>query len=249
VLSEVESEEFNLYVTMPGGATLESTDKVVQDLEERLEALPEKEDIISKIYEEEAIVTVTMKEKYQRVDGRNLAQIKNDIGERIDDIRTAEVDFEQPQSSQRFGGGAGANPGAGFERMMGIGTQSERVVIKGQDFDRMRNVADDIEYYMENLTTIQSVRLNVNENRPEVHLLFDTHLFSQYGITMNAVSSELGTFQNQFSSGLTFKQGTDEYEVTLRNKLCRSQESRDRSMNCSRSARLCIRQGCPVYAG
>ena len=58
--------------------------------------------------------------------------------------------------------------------MMGIGGQSERVVIKGQDFDQMRNVADDIEYYLDNLTTIQSVRLNVNENRPEVHLLFDT---------------------------------------------------------------------------
>jgi len=225
VAQEVETEEFNLYVTMPGGSTLESTDIVVQDLEKRLENIEEKKDVISQIYEDEAILTIDLKEDFEKINGSDVAQIKSSIQDRIDDIRTAEVDFEQPQSSQRFGGGGrgggsgrGANPMARFENLLGIGTQSESILIKGHDFDLMRNVAEDIEYYMDDLSTIQYVGLNISDNRPEIHLLFDTHLFSQSDITLTAVSVELNTFQSEFSSGIVFKQGTEEYDINLRYK-------------------------------
>ena len=53
-----------------------------------------------------------------------------------------------------FGGGGGmaaANPGDDFSRMLGIGIESESIIIKGQDFDKMRNVADDLETFIEEL--------------------------------------------------------------------------------------------------
>jgi len=228
ISEEVESDEFNLYVTPPSGSTLETTDNVTRELEERLENLEEKQDMISKIYEDEAIVTVKLKEDFEKINDRDVAQIKNDLQDRIDNFGSAEVDFEEPQSSMRFGGGGGANPGQGFERILGIGTQSEKVVVKGRDFDMMRNIAEDIQYYLEDLTTIQMVRLNISDNRPEVHLLFDTHLLSQSGVTLNSVSSELGTFQNEFSAGLQFKQGTEEYDITIRYK--DAEEEPDKTM-------------------
>ncbi|MFH1941048.1 MAG: efflux RND transporter permease subunit, partial [bacterium] len=229
VSREVQSEELNLYVTMPSGATLESTDLVVQDLEQRLENIEEKQDVISKIYEEEAVVTVQLKKEYEKVGDRSIDQIKSNIQGRINNIRAAEVGFEQPVSSSRYRGGSGSNPGARFERLLGIGTQQESVVIKGRDFGRMRNVAEDIQSYLEELSTIQSVRLNISDNRPEVHLLFDMQLLRQYGITLNAISSELGTFQNEFSSGLTFKQGTDEIDITIRGN--RSEDEAEKTMD------------------
>lgn len=229
VSREVQLEEFNLYVTMPTGATLESTDLVVQDLESRMENIEEKQDVISKIYEEEAVVTIQLKEDYQKIQDRSIAQIKSNIQERIDDFRAAEVSFEQPVSSSRYRGGGGADLSARFLRMFGIGLQTESVVIKGRDFTRMRNVAEDIQYYLENLSTIQSVRLNISDNRPEVHLLFDTHLLKQYDIALNSISAELSTFQNEFASGLMFKQGSDEYDITIRTD--RSEDEADKTMD------------------
>src|SRR5690606_16553020 len=54
---EVDADRFNIYVTMPTGSTLESTDNVVRVLEERLEKIPEKKDLMSRVNEEEAVLT------------------------------------------------------------------------------------------------------------------------------------------------------------------------------------------------
>ena len=216
-LEEADSPEFNLYVTMPTGATLESTDKVVAEIEKRVENIEEKKDVISEIKEEEAIVTIILKEDYQDIKKRDLAQIKSDIEERVENITSAEISTEQPQSSQSYRGGSGANSGVEFQRLLGIGVQREKVVIKGQDFDRMRNVAEDIQYYLEELSSIQSVNLNVSDNRPEIHLYFDTRLMSQYNVSLAAIASELNSFQNEFPSAVKFSQGTEEYDIIIKN--------------------------------
>jgi multidrug efflux pump subunit AcrB/ABC-type multidrug transport system ATPase subunit len=217
VSKEAELADFNLYLTMPSGATLESTDSTVVDLERRLQDIKEKQDVVSQIYEEEAIITIKLQEEYEKIDNRTIPQIKSDIAERIDDIRTAEVSFDQPTSSRRFGGGRGRNPGGGFERMMGIGSQTEKVLIKGHDFNMMRNIAEDIRTYLEELSSMEWANYNISDNRPEVHLLFDNELMSHYDVSLNTVSAELAGFQKEFSSGLTYKQGLDEYDIIIKN--------------------------------
>jgi len=218
VSREVESAEFNLYVTMSRGATLESTDLAVADLEERLKNIEEKEDVVSNISEEEAILTIKLKDDYEKINDRSIAQVKSEIQDRIDDFRAAEVSFEQPTASRRFGGGMGSNPGAGMERMLGIGAQTERVVIKGRDFNMMRNIAGDIRDYLEELSSMRSVRLNISDDRPEIHLFFDNELLSHYDIAVSSITAELAGFQNEFTSGLKYKQGTDEYDIVIRNE-------------------------------
>ena len=188
-----------------------------------MEDLAEKKDIISRIFEEEAIVTIELKEDFEKIEDRNLAEVKELIDDKVNNIPRAEISYSQPQSSARFRGG-GSNPGANFERMMGMGTQSERVVIKGSDFDVMRNVAEDVRYYFENLESMSSVRLNISDNRPELHLHFDTALMSYFDVPLNNVSSELASFQNEFSSGLQYKQGTEEYDIIIRKNVAEDDE-------------------------
>ncbi|MDZ7372843.1 MAG: efflux RND transporter permease subunit [candidate division KSB1 bacterium] len=217
VTREVDTSELTLYVTMPQGSTLENTDGLVREVEARLENLEEKQDVISRIYEDEAVVTVRLKENYRKIKGRDLAQVKEEIQNRLKDFRTAEISFEQPASSRRFRVGGGmSNPAAQLERLLGIGTQQERVVIRGQDFDQMLRVADDIRYYLENLSFVQTVRLNVSGARPEVHLYFDQNVMSQYNLTLAQVAAELATFGTEFSSGMRYRQGTEEYDITIR---------------------------------
>ena len=61
---EVESDRFSIYVTMPTGSTLENADLVVHVIEERLADFPEKQDLISRIRETDAELTLVLKEDY-----------------------------------------------------------------------------------------------------------------------------------------------------------------------------------------
>ena len=51
--------------------------KTVSKIEEKLADIKEKQDVISTIEEEEAVVTVKLKEDYEIIDGRSFAEIKS----------------------------------------------------------------------------------------------------------------------------------------------------------------------------
>ncbi len=221
-LSEVEETQFSIYVTMPTGATLESTDQVVAEVESRLNDIEEKKDLISKIEEEEAILTFILKDDYKDIADRTIAEIKSDVESKINNISRGEISLEAPTSSSSFrggGGGGGRSGTQGFAQFMGIGSNQERVVIKGENFEVMKGVADDLLYYIEDLESIRRANVNVSRNRPEVHMYFNQLLLTEYGITLNNITSELATFTNEFTAGVNFKQGTEEYEIVVKEKL------------------------------
>ena len=221
-LSEVEETQFSVYVTMPTGSTLEATDKVVAEAESRLNDIAEKKDLISKIEEEEAILTFILKDDYKDIDDRTIAEIKADVEKRVDDISQAEISLEAPTSSSSFrggGGGGGRSGTQGFAQFMGIGSNQERIVIKGENFDVMKGVAEDLLYYIEDLESIRRANISVSNNRPEIHLFFNQLLLTEYGISLNNITSELATFTSEFTAGVNFKQGTDEYEIVVKEKL------------------------------
>jgi len=218
-LEEIETASFPVSVRMPSGSSLEKTDALVTELEKRLSGLPEKGDIVSKIEEEQASLTVSLEEDWDKKSGRDLAEIKNDIYERVNDFGGAEITMEEISSGGGMGGGGGSgglNPGEGFTRMLGIGTQSENIIIKGQDFSKMRDLAEDMEYYMEDLNSVRSVNSNIQDNTPEVQLYFNTELMSRNDISMNNIAQELASFQAEYSTGISFKQGTDEYDIIIK---------------------------------
>jgi multidrug efflux pump subunit AcrB/ABC-type multidrug transport system ATPase subunit len=218
---EVQTPSFRLSVTMPSGSTLEKTDAVVTEVEQRLNGIPEKEDIVSKIQEETATVTLNLPKDWDKKSKRTLPEIKNDILEKVKNLRTAEIKMNDISSGGGYtssggGGGGAANPGANFMNLMGVGATSESVVIKGQNFDQMKNLADDLKALIQNLSTISSVNVNVQDNKPEVHIKFDMDYIGRNNFTLNNISSSLSTLGREYSSGATFKQGTDSYDITLK---------------------------------
>ncbi|MGV8091675.1 MAG: efflux RND transporter permease subunit [Mangrovibacterium sp.] len=214
-LREVEVDQIKLYVTMPSGSSLETTDETVRKIEEKVKDLKEKKDVSSTIEEEEAIVTITLVDDYKKVDGRSFAEIKSTVSELTKNIGSAEIEFEESQSNGS-GSGQGANMMRNFQRYLGIGTSEEKIVLKGQDFATMKLVAQDLEYFLDDMDFISRVRLNVSDNRPEVHMLFDQLLMTEYNMNVSQVSSELNTFSGEVSTGVMFNQGLDEYEIILK---------------------------------
>ncbi|MGQ9621499.1 MAG: efflux RND transporter permease subunit, partial [Bacteroidales bacterium] len=112
---EVETPNFRLSVKMPSGSTLDKTDAVVKEIESRLASLPEKGDIISRIEEEQATVTITLPEEWKKKSKRSLPEIKNDINEKVKNItRAADITMDEVSAGGGFSSGGSSsaiNPG------------------------------------------------------------------------------------------------------------------------------------------
>jgi multidrug efflux pump subunit AcrB/ABC-type multidrug transport system ATPase subunit len=217
-LQEVENNQMNLYVTMDSGATLETTDELVTGLEEALMELAERDFISSKIEEESAVITLVLKEDFGKIAGRDFQSIRGEVENIMDEHdRGAEIDFEQSAASEQSGtGGGGMRQGQRMERMMGIGSNQERVIIKGEDYTMMEKVADDMEDYLEDMDQIGRVRDNLASNRPEVHLLFDPEMTGRNNVSMTNVMSELSSFRKEVESGFYYQHNNEEYAIVIR---------------------------------
>lgn len=221
---EAEIKDVTLYVTMPSGTTLENTDILVAEAEKKLENLEEKKDVLSQIYEEEATLTIFLVDDYKKIRNFSIPKIKNEIIERLEELSPAEFSWDSPASG-RFGGDSYDDDE--FGRMLGIGAQREKVIIKGQDFDKMLNQANDVKYYLGQLTSVENIDIRVPDKRPELMLNFDKQLMALYDIPVASVLSELNSFQHEFSSGVMFKQGTEEYDILIKTVGYNSQKERN----------------------
>jgi multidrug efflux pump subunit AcrB/ABC-type multidrug transport system ATPase subunit len=219
-LKEAQTRELRIAITMPQGTTLEATDLAVKTMEERLMEIAEKEDITTSVQEAQATISVKLVEDFEEIKDRKLPEIKSDIENRIRDIPQVTYEFQQFSSSSGFSGGGGMGGGStgagGLESLMGIGTQQEKVIIKGQNFDLMKAVAEDVKYYLDDLTTIQQSTIGVQDNRPEVRMAFNTREMGERNVALTSVMSELSSFPTEVNTGVVFKEGTEEYDILIK---------------------------------
>jgi multidrug efflux pump subunit AcrB/ABC-type multidrug transport system ATPase subunit len=214
-LQEVDESQFQVSVTMPTGSLLESTDLVVTDVEGRIKDIEEIQDVASNIQAEQASLTISLKEDFKKIKNRTVAEIKNEVENKLNDIRLADISIVSASS----GGGAGQSSGTqNFSSLLGIGSSQERIIIKGENFEVMRGVAEDIQYYIEDLESIRTVRTNISRNQPEVHMYFNQMLLTEYDLTLNNVTTELGSFTREFTSGASYTQGDENYDIIIKEK-------------------------------
>lgn len=244
---EVENDRFSIYVTMPTGSTLENADQVVHIIEERLAEFPEKQDLISRIRETDAELTLVLKEDFRRIGKRSIADIKSDVQTRLRAINGAEISL-----SEAGGGGGRGGSGFGdmmggmgsFMRLLGMGENRERIVVKGSDFDLMQRVAEDFRYYLDEQEFIRNTRVSYNRRQPEIRLGFDPILLTSYDISRQNIASGLTSLNPEISSGTSFKVGEDTYDIIIRNRANRTEEEeetdkkRDRTVDDLRKVRI-----------
>ena len=217
---EIDTPSFRMSVTMPSGSALDKTDAVVAEIESRLSSLPEKEDIISRIEEEKATITVNLPKDWDKKSKRSLPEIKGDILRKAKSSDVAEITMDEISTSGGFTGaavgGGTMNPGADFMNLLGIGAASESVIIRGENFTLMKNLADDIRTYLDELESISNSGINVQDNKPEVQLHFDMDYIGRNNFTLANLTAALGTFGSEYASGATFRQGTESYDIIIK---------------------------------
>lgn len=130
-LNEVETSEMNLFVTMPQGSTLASTDLRTKKVEEMVMEIPVVEKVISQISEGEAVLSVQLIEGFDDLDSISVPDVKNKLQSISEEFEDLDISLDPPQRLGSQGGGA-PSPSDDFERMLGIGSASERIIIKGK---------------------------------------------------------------------------------------------------------------------
>jgi len=217
-VQEAESTEFIVSVEMPSGSMLSNTDVVVRDIESKLDNLQEKDAVFSKVFEDNANITIKLQDNYKSIANRTIPEIKADIQSRLYMVDGAEISLTQSSTNAMSGGGGfGANPGLGMLMYLGIGEQQEKVIIKGEDYDQMLLVANDVSYYLENnIENMQRVRVSASSRRPEIHLGMDAYLMGLFNISPQNVVSELSSFSSEVSSGGTLKVDNESYDILMK---------------------------------
>lgn len=213
--TEVEKTEMNLFVTMPQGATLASTDLRVQKIEEKVMEIPVIDKVISQISEGDAVLTISLVEGFKDLDTISVADVQNKLTGIAKNFEDLEISLNEPPQTGVGQSGAGSSASSDFERMLGIGTATERIVIKGQDFELMQVIANDINNYVAGLQSIEKTNVNISPERPEAHILFDQKRMSANNITQQNVAVGLNDFQTSFASGSNFVSGGEEFEITI----------------------------------
>lgn len=225
-MKDVDSDRFNIYATMQTGSTLDNTDKVVKVMEERLTDFPEMKDLICRIRETDAVLTLVLKDDYTKIGKRKIADIKADVQSKLANIQGVEISAGEAMGGG--GGGSSAMSGLGsFMRLLGIGDNRERIVIKGSDFDVMQLVAEDFRYYLDEQEFIRNSNVSYNRRQPEIRLDFDPILLTSYDISRANISSGLAALNSEYSSGSSFKVGEDTYDIIIRNDVPEAEEEEE----------------------
>ncbi len=220
-LKEIETDTFNLYLTFPNGNTLNRTDEVVRSYEERLDEIPEIKQYSTKIYANDASVTIKLHEDYEKIGKKSLDELKNIVISQTQGLRISNVSFEAIESSENFqGGGGSALMGGGDKllRKMGMGSQSEKIVIKGQDFEKMANLAELLEYQVKELDNVSYAYISYSRGKPEARIIFDQYLMGIYDVAPTHVVSELVNFAPQNTTSIKYKAGEEEYDIIIKDK-------------------------------
>ncbi len=218
-LTEVENKNIRLYGNFPSGTTLAKADVTTTKLEKKLAEIKEIKDVSVWITKERVIINIDLKDDYKKIDRKDYADVKNKTINDLNEIQGVEIST----SESSFSGGGGGGDMGGFDSMaedfmalLGIGSSQERIYIKGQDFDRMKSLAEDIRYQLKGLKSIERTSMNISNNRPEIHLSFKQMLMSEFGIPLYNVATELNSFSSQLSANAKLKQGDEEYDIIIR---------------------------------
>src|SRR5688500_9471624 len=94
----VETTEMNLFVTMPQGSTLESTDLKVRKIEEQVMEIPVIEKVISQVSEGDAVITVKLVEGFNDLDTILVADVRNRLSGISKDFDDVTISLERPPS-------------------------------------------------------------------------------------------------------------------------------------------------------
>ncbi len=232
-LKDVEADTFNLYMTFFSGNTLTQSDEMVRILEDRLADIPEVEEYSAKVYEEDAQLTIKLKDNFEKINGNDITAMKSVVMGLTRGMWFNEVSMTAIESSENFsGGGATLSGSTQLLASMGLGDQTEKIIIKGQDYEKMQNLGNLLKYQIADLDNISTTSLNTSSWERVAEIQFDQYSMNMQGVTVNNVVNELRNFSPQTTTEITYKtDDNNEYAIIIKDKTYDETPKEDRKEN------------------
>lgn len=209
-IPEMDQGLITIQIEMPKGTVLRETERVVQQVEKEVFALPEVEMVATTVgggglslsghgmgysaaSSDHASLTIRLVEKQKR--SRSANQVAEVLRTQIGQIPGAEIQVQTAGMS--ISGGKPVN-----------------IKLKGPDFDRLGAIADDLVGIIEAVEGTREVESSLDEGRPELQVRIDRERASAVGLNVYTVASYLRT-AIAGSTATTFKVGGEEYDVVV----------------------------------
>lgn len=168
---------------------------------------------------EDVRLTIRLKDDYQKINKKSLIQLKTEVLRLAETVNINQISLEASESSENFrgsSGGGGMLGNSSLLRMMGMGSQTEKVIIKGQDFESMANFAEYLKYQLDDLDNISNSHISVSQGSTVSKIFFDQYLMGMNEVEPSNVSQELSNFQPQSKAEVKYKAGNQEYDILIR---------------------------------
>ncbi|WP_408956562.1 efflux RND transporter permease subunit [Natroniella sp. ANB-PHB2] len=190
---------FNIRVELPEGEALRETDRVVKEVERRLEEIPELRHYSSQAggnNSNTGQVTVELVGLSDRE--RSTSVVAEEVRGLVADI--AGADIRVTPITGMGGGGVGA---------------PIQITISGSDLDILSQLAHRIEPEVEAVEGTRNVGLSIDESRPEVQVDIDRHRARDLGFSVQQIASTIRmAMDGQVAT--QYKEGGEEFDVRVR---------------------------------
>lgn len=215
-LREIQTNTFNVYITPITGYTLQKTDEMIRLFEDELAEIKEIETFTSDIREDNVRLTIRLKEDFEKINNKSIPKLKDEVLKLADKVNITQISLEATSTTSSGGGGGNMLGNASLLRKMGIGSQSEKVVIKGQDFEAMTNFAEYLKYQFDDLDNVSYSNVSAQAGSTVAKIFFDQYLMGVNEVTPGNVVSELTNFGPESKAETKYKAGDEEYDIIIR---------------------------------
>ncbi len=198
--------QINVSVNMPAGTELEKTDKLLEEMRNLIINIPEVKTVFTSSGSQgfmslesgsnSGSITVILKDLKDRK--RTTKEVSDDIRKASKDVPGAEISVSESSFMS-----------------MGSNGSAISIAIKGDNLDTLKKIGDDFKDIVKQVEGTREVTTSYKNGIPEVQVIADRSIASQYGLT----TAQIGSSVNNTIAGANvtkFKLDGDELDVKLK---------------------------------
>ncbi|MCB9089519.1 MAG: efflux RND transporter permease subunit [Calditrichae bacterium] len=204
----IQPNQIFVEVEAPLGTRLETSDAIVRQVEKRIQQTTDMEDYVVNVgnvqnmfdfgtsggSSHKSQVTIDLLKSYER--SQNSFITMEAVGDAIRGIPGATVDVSKPDEGPPTG-------------------KPVEIRIKGQDFNVLARISEDIMSKIEDVPNITKLKDNYDKGKPELRVRIDREKAALFELNTSMIANTVRTAINGTEAS-EYRVGTDEYDITVR---------------------------------
>lgn len=205
---DLEPTQAWIKVEAPIGTRLETSDHIVQIIEDRIKNTPDMEHFVTEVGNvsdafsfggdagtpHKSQVTIDFTERHER--GQNSFKTLEEVQDTLTGIPGARIDVTKPQEGPPTG-------------------NAVEIQIKGENFRILEQLSEEIQKKIRNIDGLTELRDNFEKGKPELRIRIDREKAALLGLNTAQIASTIRTAINGTEAS-QYRIGQDEYDITVR---------------------------------